>query len=387
MDELACSKCGLTSSTLIECQQDESIFCIDCAQEHVEHALRYVVRCQDCKEKVGHYTCDTCLSNADSYPVCAQCQNESHPTRRQLRKLKSEVSSDDAHDVKKRPWGSRTMRAEAFDGTYCIGTTMPDRQKLASTTEGDSATSQEHLSRIKDKIAKMLRLAGNPGTNQEGSHAGRVAAEWMSKYQLSKYDMAVKGEMVGGDYRIHLRSTAPNRIKAARAFGSACETWVRQLTSRVASVFPQFVEWYESNNYQTYKKCFLGVEDAAWSAAELLCELIDIVCKYTRVMVLSGRFKTALAIESYANGMVDGLNVKSFADLPELLKGMSDADKNKMAVISGAGMQVVQRMRSKHNFTNIKEKNRRMDWDAYYKGKDDGRGAHDRGSKRLRIEM
>ena len=391
MSSNICETCSKPSSVLIECRDDDGVYCIECAQNHETHCLRYVVRCNDCHSNISTFICQTCSNHSD-YHVCSECQVKLHPTQRQLRKrsikkdhyIKS--NDDEGHCLKKRSFGTRTSRHEMYDGLYCIRAKLPLRQE--SRRSEATKESDEHLVRIKERIAKMLRLAGNPGTGEEGAHASRVAAEWMSKYQLSKYDLAIKGEMEGGDYKVYLFSTAPNQDRARRSFVSASQTWLQNLTIRVQSVFPHFIETYTST-YSLWAipyKAFLGVEDAAYSACELFRDLLDIVCKYTKIMVLSGRFKSFMAIESYAIGMVDGLNVKTFAQIPELMKDMTEDDKNKMTVISDAGKTIIQEMRSRHNFRGLKTKSNKMDWDAYAKGKKDAETAHDRASKQLRIQ-
>lgn len=374
-----CAICE-NAAACIQCREENGdVFCVECAQPHHGHGLRCLIVCSSCHSKPAEFECLTC--NNDT--ICIDCQARKHQTWRQMKRQYTDKSKvhRSQHLVRRLTWPTRTEKTNLHESIYNVRGHLPDR--CIPKNEINDPGTTEHLNRIKERITKMLRLAGNPGTIDEGAHASRLATEWMTKYQLTKYDIAMKGDLPGGDYQVSVLFKGDCLSKDAMTFAEDSLRWVSELAKRMPKVFPKFVGRYYClrGTYQA----FLGVEDASWSAAELFCELLEIVSNYTKTMVLARRFKTAVQIESYALGMVDGLDIKSFADIPDLLRSMSEDDKSKLVIISSAGERVVKDMESKHRFVTPRQKSYRTDWNAYNQGKKDGQSIQ-HGKKRLRIE-
>lgn len=360
-----CSKCG-DKGAFVQCYDEPNqTFCAECAKEHTDHRLRYVTPCHNCKTAGATVSCKTCFMR-----VCDTCQAKSHPLKRQIKKVDQETTK--IHQVRRIYWPKIAEKPSYGSHPWMIKGTINGQRTTKTNTSDDN-----HLSRIKEKIAKMLRLAGNPGTSKEGEHAGKVASEWMSKYQLGKYDLAVKNELEGADYIVWVGNSIREREYNF--------SWISSLTCKIAKVFPNFVYYYQSTGKNYFG--FLGVEDSCWSACEMLVDLMAIVTHHADLMFKTHHYKKDLSIQSYMLGMVDGLDVSSFADIPELLKGMNDMEREQMNVIVKAGSNVVERMRSLKTWNNTKEKEKRvrLDHSAYRKGQSDGSQLNGDSQKPLKL--
>lgn len=233
------------------------------------------------------------------------------------------------------------------------------------------------LEQIKTRIIKMLKLADNPGTLAEGRHAQRLATRWMQKYRLSHYDLAKSNALFAGSYEVLLRFTGED--SGEEMYESACQFWLAELANRVASVFPQLVYNFTKSKDlpligKRHFKCFAGIEDAAWSAAILYCSLARIVSDYIRVAVSTNRFTSYSAIESYAFGLVRGIDVRPRAN---------DSDTGQeLAVIQIAAKKLIDPYRIRYNAPAAVVE-RSIDPSAFSAGQQDGADIRDASVKLL----
>lgn len=169
-----------------------------------------------------------------------------------------------------------------------------------------------NLIHARERVIKMLRLATNPGTREEGQHALKLAKQWIEKYQLDKADLTESESFHCAEYEIQVRLNTEAWQGADKVFQSSCNTWIRHLAIKVADLYSDFVKGFTKKEHlfdrTWFSVVFVGVEEATWSATDLFSALFQLICHYTKLMVHSGRYHTIRSIESYAIGLVNGIS-------------------------------------------------------------------------------
>ena len=286
---MECGQCYVKKVPLFECAFNGSLYCTSCIQaEHLAESLRYVRKCSLCKIAPSTITCETCRKMM----ICGPCQAKFHRD----------------HDCIPMQW-PKHPKTRHHEGIH--------RLMLLTPSRNIQITPDASLLRMKDRVIKMLRLAANPGTIEEGKHAAKLATQWMEKYQLDKATLLSENESPScGEYEIQVRMSTDAWQGADKVFQSACVTWIRDLAILVADIHTDFVKGFAKKMYlfdhTWYSITFIGIEDAAWSAVDLFCELFRMICCYINIMVVSGRYTEIKTIESYAMGLVKGLAARKF---------------------------------------------------------------------------
>ncbi len=360
--KLLCTECSNqndANDAILYCATEKINLCVACSEQHIDHRLARLELCVHCQERHATHNCSICKRRH-----CTECQPIHHP------------KGTKEHAVRALPLPRKPT--VPFAKMFAA-----DARIISTRKEVKIGNAQvEDMARIKSKVKKMLAIAGNAGNQSEAKQASHIAATWMAKYQLSQFDVATSGQLEEGDYMVQIRDPK-------QQVGTDKE-WIMKLCNKVAQLFPCFVKSYHRGSYygavDTY--CYLGVEDSAWNACELFCELFGIVAHHHALAKYTRRFVTAVSLDSYAYGMVQGMPLKEFVDAPELLRDFSEGDRNKMLIIRQAGNAVVEKAWNRHSWgKDVANKFKRKDYSAMQAGRQDGARVSLSDKRVKRIEM
>lgn len=382
---ILCSECQ-SLQAILYCADDQTYLCLDCSNSHLDHRITRLNPCHHCKERQATHICSFCKSeDEDNYQMCVICKPLYHANK---------AKEQDEGDVKKEQHVVKAIPKPRkptvpFSQMFASDARIISTRKQVKVVVGQDQ--KEDMNHIRAKIKKMLAIANNAGTSDEAKQASQVAANWMAKYQLSQFDVATAGQLEEGDYMIQVRN-AQNEDQTDKE-------WIYELSNQVARMFPSFVKTY-SHGISDFDKycfgkthadtyCFLGVEDSAWNACELFCELFGIIAHAQAMAKFTKRFTRAVALDSYAYGMVKGMPLQDFVDAPALLRDFSEGDREKMLIIREAGNAVVERIWNRKTWSkDTKIKNvKRRDYAAMRAGQEDGANIKLSDKRVKRIEM
>lgn len=331
----------------IDCQQCQGLRCIHCTTIclNFDHDIRQATICGECRERTATQFCGSCVRRP---PLCQSCGIEAHLRHRFL-----PIQWPSKKAVK--------ANMQKYEGIYCIKAILPYRQVV---------TSMDHISDLKQRILKMIQLAAHPGTKAEGLQAQRIAAKWMLKYKLSLQDLLFQKTPV--TYEVIVQFTGLLNRKSRKLYQRSCDLWLAELAHRVAEIFPGLVKNYVKNRETmilgtSHSKCFKGIENATWSATDLYCSLTDIICRYIRIIIKTGRFATERRLESYVLGLVNGIDVGKEAVRAE--NTLSPQEKDRLALMIE---------RSSEYFGHKPSTVHTIDINAYQQGQRDGNVLKDR---------
>lgn len=265
---------------------------------------------------------------------------------------------------------------------------------------------QEDREKIKDRIRKLLNLAGNEGAMQgEIDNALRFAAQLKLKHNIADSELKKPDEKPKTARERARDDYAYCKMHSTSYRSDSAMMWEHRLAHAVCNLIGTVTYYYQTQTITMRKgkdgtivtdkdgKPYIGVEFTFFGPEEDATDAVEIFNEWQFLIAAMAKMKFRIVVRgmgrSYCEGFTFALGQK-VTEAKEEAKRLMAASTSRALVVQGLDLEQAKKDEGQRRYGKPKEtrrKARSVDLDAFRHGRQDGEKADFTRERRLKIDV